>query len=112
MSDKTLIDFDPVTLTREDLHDDGDKLVLQTRQDVTGIVESNQQQRNAQDRHTAWRGKNPIRMTKFASVPAIDVIELVKMGILSKGFKVLDPRRFQRWLNTREDCKTTPGSAF
>lgn len=90
-------------------HADGEGgLIVQTIQDVTGIVESNKTQFNSFDERAKW-SDDPFG-NKVASVPLTVIDDLNKAGIL-RGFHVVDQKRFKQWLNERDNqaFRTRPG---
>jgi len=87
--------------------DDGG-LVIETVQDVSGIVESNKKQFNAYDERARW--SDDLLGNKIASIPLTVIDELNKQGIM-RGFHVLDQVRFKSWLNHPDNraFRTRPG---
>ena len=87
--------------------DDGG-LVIETVQDVSGIVESNKKQFNAYDERARW--SDDLLGNKIASIPLTVIDELNKQGIM-RGFHVLDQTRFKAWLNHPDNraFRTRPG---
>ena len=87
--------------------DDGG-LVIETIQDVSGIVESNKKQFNAYDERSRW--SDELLGNKIASIPLTVIDELNKQGIM-RGFHVLDQPRFKSWLNNPDNraFRTRPG---
>ena len=87
--------------------DDGG-LVIETVQDVSGIVESNKKQFNAYDERARW--SDDLLGNKIASIPLTVIDELNKQGIM-RGFHVLDQTRFKSWLNHPDNraFRTRPG---
>ena len=87
--------------------DDGG-LVIESSQDVTGIIESNRKQFNAYDERARW--SDDLLGNKIASIPLAVVDELNKQGIM-RGFHVLDQPRFKAWLNHPDNraFRTRPG---
>ena len=78
-------------------HADGEGgIVIETTQDVSGIVESNKKQFNETKKHTRWSGK-PLG-NKVASIPLTVIDDLNHKGIM-KGFQVLDQKQFLAFLN-------------
>lgn len=87
-------------------HEDGEGgLVIQTVQDVSGIVEANKAEYNSLDYGARWGD-----FTKVASIPMTVIDDLNKRGIM-KGFAVSDAAAFKRWLNDPENrfFRTRPG---
>jgi hypothetical protein len=71
-----------------------DKVVIQTKTDVTDIVKANKRQFNEVDKHHSWgQGLG----TKVASIPLSLLHELRQKGI------VQDQKKFKKWLNDPEN---------
>ena len=90
---KRLLDFDPVTQTREYFHYDveRDAFTIERIQETDPIVEANK--RNFNDASGNWRGD----MHKIASIPMDLFMQLQKQGITS------DAKAFKKWLNDPEN---------
>ena len=72
-------------------HADGEGgLIIQTVQDVSGIVEANKKEFNSYDERARW-SENPFG-NKVASIPLTVIDDLNKQGIM-RGFTVLDQKR-------------------
>ena len=71
-------------------------IVIQTRQDVTDIVEQNKKEFNSFDERAKW--SDQLFGNKVASIPMTVIDDLNKQGIM-RGFAVLDDKRFAMWLN-------------
>ncbi len=87
-------------------HDDGEGgLVIETAQDVSGIIEANKAEYNSVDYGARWGD-----FTKVATIPFTVIDALNKQGIM-KGFEVKDTAAFKRWLNDPENrfFRTRPG---
>jgi hypothetical protein len=79
------------------VHADGDGgIVIQTRQDVSDIVEQNKKEYNSFDERARW--SDQLFGNKVASIPMTVIDDLNKAGIM-RGFAVLDDKRFASWLN-------------
>jgi hypothetical protein len=79
------------------VHADGDGgIVIQTRQDVSDIVEQNKKEYNSFDERARW--SDELFGNKVASIPMTVIDDLNKQGIM-RGFAVLDDKRFALWLN-------------
>jgi hypothetical protein len=79
------------------VHADGEGgIVIQTRQDVTDIVEQNKKEYNSYDERARW--SDQLFGNKVASIPMTVIDDLNKAGIM-RGFAVLDDKRFASWLN-------------
>ena len=90
-------------------HADGDGgLIIQTVQDVSGIIEANKKEFNSYDERAKWSGD--LYGNKVASIPLTVIDDLNKFGIM-RGFHVLDEKRFRAWLNDRDNqaFRTRPG---
>jgi hypothetical protein len=79
------------------VHADGEGgIVIQTRQDVSDIVEQNKKEYNSFDERARW--SDQLFGNKVASIPMTVIDDLNKAGIM-RGFAVLDDKRFALWLN-------------
>jgi hypothetical protein len=79
------------------VHADGEGgIIIQTRQDVTDIVEQNKKEYNSYDERARW--SDQLFGNKVASIPMTVIDDLNKQGIM-RGFAVLDDKRFAMWLN-------------
>jgi hypothetical protein len=79
------------------VHADGEGgIIIQTRQDVTDIVEQNKKEYNSFDERARW--SDQLFGNKVASIPMTVIDDLNKQGIM-RGFAVLDDKRFASWLN-------------
>ena len=79
------------------VHADGEGgIVIQTRQDVSDIVEQNKKEYNSYDERARW--SDQLFGNKVASIPMTVIDDLNKVGIM-RGFAVLDDKRFASWLN-------------
>ena len=79
------------------VHADGEGgIVIQTRQDVSDIVEQNKKEYNSYDERAKW--SDELFGNKVASIPMTVIDDLNKAGIM-RGFAVLDDKRFALWLN-------------
>lgn len=79
------------------VHADGEGgIIIQTRQDVSDIVEQNKKEYNSYDERSRW--SDNLFGNKVASIPMTVIDDLNKAGIM-RGFAVLDEKRFAIWLN-------------
>ena len=79
------------------VHADGEGgIIIQTRQDVSDIVEQNKKEYNSYDERARW--SDQLFGNKVASIPMTVIDDLNKAGIM-RGFAVLDDKRFACWLN-------------
>jgi hypothetical protein len=79
------------------VHADGEGgIIIQTRQDVSDIVEQNKKEYNSYDERARW--SDNLFGNKVASIPMTVIDDLNKQGIM-RGFAVLDDKRFALWLN-------------
>jgi hypothetical protein len=90
---------------QSNFHDVDGGYVIETKQDITGILESNKAQFNAIDERAKWG-----EWTKIASLPNVVIDDLNKQGIM-RGFAVLDEKRFRIFLNDPDNrfFRTRPG---
>ena len=87
----------PVKFRDSVVHADGDGgIIIETKQDVTDIIEQNQKEYNSFDERAKW--SDELFGNKIASIPFTVIDELNKQGIM-RGFAVLDEKRFAAWLN-------------
>ena len=83
------------------VHSDGDGgVVIETRQDVTGIIEQNKKEYNSFDERAKW--SDELFGNKIASIPMTVIDDLNHQGIM-RGFAVIDDKRFKAWLNERDN---------
>lgn len=98
-----------MTFRKSVAHADGDGgLVIETRQDVTGIIEQNRKEFNSFDERAKW--SDEMFGNKVASVPLTVIDDLNAKGIL-RGFHVVDQKRMNEWLNSPDNryFRTRPG---
>ena len=90
---------------QSNFHDVDGGYVIETKQDITGIIDSNKAQFNAIDEKAKWG-----EWTKVASIPNVVVDELNKQGIM-RGYAVVDEKRFRAFLNNPDNrfFRTRPG---
>jgi hypothetical protein len=87
----------PVNFRQSAVHADGEGgIVIQTRQDVSAIVEQNKKEFNSFDERARW--SDHLFGNKVASIPMTVIDDLNKQGIM-RGFAVLDEKRFAAFLN-------------
>jgi hypothetical protein len=83
------------------VHADGDGgIIIETRQDISGILEQNKKEYNSFDERAKW--SDDMFGNKIASIPLTVIDDLNKKGIM-RGFAVLDEKRFKAWLNERDN---------
>jgi hypothetical protein len=87
----------PNNFRQSAVHADGEGgIVIQTRQDVSDIVEQNKKEYNLYDERARW--SDQLFGNKVASIPLTVIDDLNKAGIM-RGYAVLDDKRFASWLN-------------
>ena len=86
----------PTTFRTNIAHDTDNGLVIETRQDITDILEDNNNQRKYTDKRTRWG--DDLFDNKIASIPLTVFDELNKRGIV-RGFQVIDQKAFKKFLN-------------
>lgn len=86
-------------------HDHDGQYFIETKQDLSGILESNKAQFNAVDEKARWG-----EFTKIASLPNVIIDDLNKKGIM-RGFAVIDEKLFRAFLNDPDNrfFRTRPG---
>ena len=89
-------------------HDLDGKHFIETRQDISGILENNKAQFNAIDERTKWG-----EFTKVASLPNVVIDDLNQKGVM-RGFAVIDEKRFRAFLNDPDNrfFRTRPGQLW
>ena len=87
----------PVKFRDSVVHADGEGgIVIETKQDITGIIEQNKKEYNSFDERAKW--SDELFGNKIASIPFTVIDELNKQGVM-RGFAVLDDKRFAAFLN-------------
>lgn len=71
---------------------------IETVQDITGILDANVRLQNEQ----TGRYKD---LTMIARLPLSVVMDLAKQGIMDMGMRILDEKKYRRWLNDSENQK-------
>ena len=90
-------------------HADGEGgIIVQTVQDVSGLIEQNKREYNSFDERARW-SDDPYG-NKIGSIPFTAIDDLNKLGIL-RGFHIIDEKRFAAWLNDpmNRAWRTRPG---
>ena len=85
-------------------HESDDGIILETRQDVSQIVEANKRQMNESS------GKYEDVITHVARLPLTVIDDLNHKGVM-RGFQVLDQKAFKTFLNHPDNrfFRTHPG---
>ncbi len=91
------------------VHEDGDGgIIIETKQDITHILEANKAQREADKQRLGFLNE----FHHIGRIPYTVIDELNKQGIM-RGFAVVDQDRFAQFLNGTElgqACKTYRGT--
>jgi hypothetical protein len=83
------------------VHSDGDGgIIIETKQDVTEILESNKQLLEADKQRTG----NLNELHHVARIPFTVIDDLNKKGIM-KGFAIVDDAAFASWLNSSDNAQ-------
>jgi hypothetical protein len=83
------------------VHSDGDGgIIIETKQDVTEILESNKQLLEADKQRTG----NLNELHHIARIPFTVIDDLNKKGIM-KGFAIVDDAAFASWLNSSDNAQ-------
>jgi len=91
----------PVNFRQSAVHADGDGgIIIETRQDISDILEQNKKEYNSFDEKARW--SDELFGNKVASIPMTVIDDLNAKGIM-RGFAVLDEKRFRAWLNERDN---------
>jgi hypothetical protein len=102
--ERKLLDFDPLTGIREEyLYDHADDVArLEQTQDMKPVLEAaSDLRKNA----VGWGGE----FVSVAKLSMVQCIELMKIGIMDRGFAIRDEAAFNVWLSLNSKLKTTPG---
>lgn len=79
-------------------HDVDDKLVISTEQNISGLIDANKEEYNTAD--SKWHD-NALQ-NRVARIPLKVFEQLEKEGI-TRGFTVIDQKRFKAWLNNPDN---------
>lgn len=91
----------PTNFRQSAVHSDGDGgIIIETRQDISDIIEHNKKEYNSFDERAKW--SDELFGNKIASIPMTVIDDLNAKGIM-RGFAVLDEKRFKAWLNERDN---------
>ena len=91
----------PTNFRQTAVHADGDGgIIIETRQDITAILEQNKQEYNSFDEKARW--SDNLLGNKIASIPMTVIDDLNKVGIM-RGFHIIDEKRMKAWLNERDN---------
>jgi hypothetical protein len=104
---KRILSVDALSGRHTIAHDDGDGgLVLETKQNVGHIIESNKQMYNQVSSQDKWGD-----LTHVARLPLTVVDELNKKNVM-RGFAVVDEKAFRMFLNDPDNrfFRTRPGT--
>lgn len=83
------------------VHADGDGgIIIETRQDISAILEQNKKEYNSFDERAKW--SDELLGNKIASIPMTVIDDLNKQGIM-RGFHIVDEKRMKAWLNERDN---------
>lgn len=83
------------------VHADGDGgIIIETRQDISAILEQNKKEYNSFDERAKW--SDELLGNKIASIPMTVIDDLNKQGIM-RGFHIIDEKRMKAWLNERDN---------
>ena len=90
-----------MTFRQQIVHSDGDGgIIIETKQDITEILESNNQIREADKERRGHLNE----LHHIASIPFTVIDDLNKKGIM-KGFNILDDVAFASWLNSSDNAQ-------
>ncbi len=89
-----------MTYRKQVVHEDGDGgIIIETKQDVTEILESNNHIREADKERLGHLNE----LHHVARIPFTVIDDLNKRGIM-KGFNIVDDVGFARWLNDSDNA--------
>jgi hypothetical protein len=83
-----------------EFQDVGDQLIIKRTQDIGAILEANKADYAQTDAKTKW-SENQLG-NRVARIPLDVFLDLEKMGI-TRGFTVIDKKRFRQWLNNPDN---------
>jgi len=90
-----------MTYRQSVVHADGDGgIIIETKQDVSEILESNKEILEADKQRTGHLKD----LHHVARIPFTVIDDLNKMGIM-KGFQIVDDAAFARWLNNSDNAQ-------
>jgi hypothetical protein len=90
-----------MTYRQQVVHADGDGgIIIETKQDITEILESNNQIREADKARLG----NLKELHHVARIPFTVIDDLNKNGIM-RGFTILDDVAFAKWLNDSDNAQ-------
>ncbi|CAB5194566.1 hypothetical protein UFOVP177_20 [uncultured Caudovirales phage] len=90
-----------MTFRQQIVHSDGDGgIIIETKQDITEILESNNQIREADKERRGHLNE----LHHVARIPFTVIDDLNKKGIM-KGFHIVDDPAFARWLNDSNNAQ-------
>lgn len=105
---KEVLAYDPAVKKRTTWHevDRGNEWVVESKVDVTDIVEQNKAEFAATDEHTRW-GKPGEVWAKVASIPNHIYFSLLRKGIVDPN----DDTSLLRWIQNRDNMawRSRPG---
>jgi hypothetical protein len=79
---------------------DEGNVIVESKQDVSAIIESNKKQFNLYDENARW-SESPFG-NKIASIP-MTVIDMLNQKKIMRGFSVIDKKKFSQWLNDKDN---------
>ena len=90
-----------MTYRKQVVHADGDGgIIIETKQDITEILESNNQIREADKERRGHLNE----LHHVARIPFTVIDDLNKKGIM-KGFHIVDDVAFAKWLNSSDNAQ-------
>lgn len=105
---KRLLERDPLTRTEKWFHWDatGDNYAVETKQDVSSIIEANKAEYAATDEHAPWG-----EMRRIGSIPMPLYYELQQKGVIDPFGEVKDEKPILKFLADRDnlDFRVRPG---
>ena len=103
MAYERVLDVDP--LTGQQIvyyHEEGkvgqpDRIALETKCDVTALIEQNKREYNAED-HSAKKFQHT-DLRKIASISFSQFIDMEKQGIITRAGKILSQKKLMAWIS-------------
>lgn len=101
-----MLDYDPVRKRKRIWHEDGEGWTVESRTDVTDVIEANKAAMSATDERTRWG-----ELSRVASIPLDIYFRMKREGKIDPDGNVTDEREFLKWLDDPENIlfRTRPG---
>lgn len=101
------LEYDPIMRINRNMYEDADgEFVVQSTQDVEGIIEANKASMAATDEHAPWGD-----LARIGSIPLSVYFQLKRDGVIDVKGNVNDDTALLKWLQdpANRKFKTRPG---